>query len=336
MDCPCMVENPIVRALNTLQCAIVHSRAVDVLGSLRPQSNAVRPELPAVLQVFADLWAEQAQFGKAERAVLEATQLQILLETAWWARLVTALTRRIMSEDMAADLTGLCARLELVASGLPALAALLDVSDLAIKPTPAGLLVVSVTGLVGQPPSLTQIASAIEAVNQLWVVAEILAGQSGTFHLVATEPGPEMTLHFNGEAEPLEELRALLVSVQEQTGRLPNASVEQQAALVPPMLPVLDRIGRSGRSDALRVRSAVESGVRHFLQAGCNLRPEHGVRPEEEPRSEPEPEQHAEPGRLAVSAASNDYDASHLARLIAEERRQLEGGGRMVAPFLAR
>lgn len=311
-----MMPQRLAYALVTLQGAVVRSRAVDVLGRLRPYSTASRPEVHAVMQVFADLTAGQAQFGRPERDLLEALQLDVLLDTGWWARLVTALSRATMPDDLASSLVTLCARLEMVASGFTALAALLDKlepEEPRLSTNPAALTL-SVSGEDGRSPSLEQVGRAIEAVNQLWSGSEMLSGTSGTLYLMGVDPGPETMLHFDGETETLEELRGLLGSVLEQTDRLPNVAPEQHAALVPPMLPVLERIGRSGRADAMRVRNGVEVGIRNLLQARCSLN-----------RMEPVPGGlRAHAAQLPVHAPTEfDLAAGHLAQVIADERRQL-------------
>ena len=312
-----MTTHRLTRALSTLQEAVVRSRAVDVLGRLRPYSTASRPDVQAVLQVFADLTVGQARFGPSERALLAALQLQVVLDTGWWARLVTALSRSTIPEELATNLVNLCARLEMVATGFPALAALLDAPEPVEAPPliRPGALILTVAGKNGLTPSLTQTGQALDAVNQLWAGCETLTGYSGTLHLVAVQPGPATTLHFDGEAEPLAELHGLLMSILEQVDLLPNLSAEQHAISVPPMLDLLDRIGRSGRADAMRVRNAIETGVRNLLQAGCSL-------------SDPdEPVTGMPPHPLASHDRTGDddldLDAGHLARVIADERRQL-------------
>ena len=321
------MDSPVARALNAVQDAITQSRAVSVLAGVRAAEAHSRPDVHAVLQVFASLSIEQARFGEVEFAIVHAAQLQPILEAAWWAKLVTAVCRATMPDDLAAELIKLSAHLDMVTDGFPALAALIDSPGQRTLPTPVGSLVVIVTGPAEQSPALTQIASAIEAVNQLWSVAEVLTGQSGKLSLVSTQFGDTTELHFDGQREPLQELSQLLTSVNEQTGRLPSASSEQHAALVPPMLPILDRIGRSGRSDSLRVRTAVESGVRHFLQAGCSLRP---GEPAMAPPAPPLPTESRSRVRFAARTPAPpkpEQDASYLAKVIAEERRQVEAVG---------
>lgn len=316
--------NRLTRALGRVHEVVARSGATDVLGRLRPCSPAARPELHTLLQCFATWSAAHPQFDEPELALLAALDLSVLVDPVWWAQVVTATTRATMQDDLGASLVATCARLDVVAASFPAMMTLLASPANGAAPD-AGSLVVTLTGAGGEPPALTRVAAAIEAVHQLWTVAGDLTGQRGLLHLLATDPGPTMALHFDGAAEPLLELRAILASVREQAARLADMAPVQQAALVPEMLPVMDRIGRGGRSDALRVRGAVENGVRRLLEAGVSL---HGApSPAESPASAVRPVKRAVSDSSAGALTAADLavaDVGHLAEVIAEERRQLE------------
>ncbi len=322
-----MAANRLARALTKLHDTITKSAVVDVLGPFRLYSDLPRPKITAVLQCFAALSAATSQFGDAERGVLVALDIATLADPDWWARVISAISRSSIPDELASEVTELCARLQVVINGFPVLARLAEASTTA--PLEQQGLALTLPGRGGEPPTLGRVAATIEAVNQLWSAAEELTGHRATLRLAGTEPGPTMTLYFDGQAEPLAELLDLLASVWEQVARLPGIPAEQHAALVPEMLPVMDRIGRSGRSDALRVRGAVEAGVRRLLEAGCSMLgrpapPEAPVgrvsptRPVMVPAAtfQTSPDPHATP-------ALSGEDLTHLANVIAEERRQL-------------
>ena len=339
-----MVPHRLARALSRLHDIVTRSGVTDVLGPLRLHSTRPRPEVHALLQSFAYLSAGQAEFGEPERALLKAMNLDPLIEAAWWANLITAVTRSAMPDDLAAGLIELCARLEVVSGGFPAMAGLID-SLAGPGDVETGSLTLTLAGRSSEQPALNRVADVLQGLSQLWTVAEELTGHRGVLRLVATSPGTTMSLHFDGLDEPLSELRSLLVSISEQTARMPNIPSEQHAALVPEMLPVMDRITRSSRADAARLRTAIESGVRHLLEAGASL-PEGPVPPNL--RSEPRPARteissgsstRTPPGFASSASVSpaalipaepppphgfSPEDIGHLADVIAEERRQLQ------------
>ena len=308
-----MTLHTLATAFTRLHAAIVHSRAVAVLEPMRPHATKPKPDVETLLTVFAAMSPGQTQFNEAEHALLTAFGLQAVTDTAWWAAVITACSRPGLSDQAASMVDGVHTRLQVAAETFPALARLIDatVATPALELEGIALLL---PGLGGAPPALARVSSTIEAMNQLWTVAEDLTGQRGALHLVGMVPGPTMALHFDGLAEPLAELRALLVSIWEQTARLPRIPARQQPALVPDMLPVMERIGQSGRSDALRVRSAVEDGVRRLLEAGCTLPAA------TQPAAAVPVTARAKPTAVTVLA---EDDISHLAAVIAEERSQL-------------
>ncbi len=323
-----MRSHSLAGALIRLHDAIGRSGAAEKLAPFRPCAPLPRPGIQAVLETYAALSVEQAGFGAAERSLVAAVGLEPLMDTAWWSTLVTALTRPVLSDALSAQLDDLWSRLQLVTSTFPALAALASAPDQPSQAAPSGL-VLHVAGEDAMPPSLPRIAGVLEAVSQLWWVAEELTGQRGMLQLVAIVPGVTASLHFDGLDEPMDELRMLLASVWDQALRLPNVSPEQYPALVPGTLPVLDRIGRSGRADAVRVRTATESSVRRLLEAGYVLPVEPvsvtaGILPAAPARPRPAVEDQIEPVR---PPGLSEEDISHLAAVIAEERRQLKQAG---------
>ena len=201
---------------------------------------------------------------------------------------------------------------------MPAASPLLDTSA----------FVVTLAGINDEPPALTRVAAAIDAVNQLWTVAGELTGQRDSLALVAMEGGQTVSLAFDGAAEPLDELRDLMTSVWEQSARLPTVPPEQRDVLIPEMLPVMDRIGRSARADAVRLRALIETAVARLLEADCSLRgtpPPAAPAQRFAPRMFP-PRQQApltQPARTAPPSATPE-DLAALAEMIAEERRQLQ------------
>ena len=316
-----MTPSKLALAFSRLHVAITGSNAAAVLEPLCPYGTAPKPDLTALLHVFATLSSAQAQFGEAERSVLAAFGLQAVTDTAWWATLITACTRATMNDEAASMIEEIHARLRIAMDTFPALAGLVDVTQ-AVLPDVNGVVIL-LPGIGGVPPSLARVAGAIEALNQLWTVAEELTGHRGALCLIRTEPGATMALHFDGHAEPLAELRALLASIWDQMARLPKLPPEQHPALVAEMLPVMQRIGQSGRSDAMRVRSAVEGGVRRLLEAGCTLPVAapaiRGPRPATAPASAP-----VTAAKSPAAKALDEDDISHLAAVIAEERSQLK------------
>lgn len=316
-----MMPSQLALAFRRLHLALTESRAASVLEPLRPYSGTPKPDVQALLRVFAALSSAQAQFGEVERSLLTAFGLLAVVDTAWWAALITACTRATMNDEAASMIEETHARLQIAIESFPALATLLDLPSGIEPPGPAGLAML-LPGLDGAPPTLTRVASAIEAVNQLWTVAEELTGNREPLCLMGTTPGPMMVLHFDGPSEPLAEMRALLASIGEQADRLPQMPVERHPALVSEMLPVMQRIGQSGRSDAMRLRSAVEGGVRRLLEAGCTLRPplEAEAIGSAGPSGSP-----AKPawGQPQAATGLGDDDAVRLATVIAEERSQL-------------
>ncbi len=294
---------------------------MEVLAPWRPDSDQKRPEIHRLLETFAGLSSGYAQFGEPERALVKALMLNPLVDTAWWARLITAATRSNVPDEISSELTGMVARLQFVADGFPALAALLEESSSAGDADAPGI-VLTLLGSDQDPVSLERVAGAIQGVHELWTVAQDLTGEPGALQLVGSDPGPTTALYFDGAADPLVELRSLLISVWSNAARLPGVPAEQQAALIPDMLPVLERIGRE--VDAARIRSTIESGARRLLEADCSLR---GL--DLATITAPEPPVYAAPPRanpLPTLDFSSD-DMGYLAEVIAEERRQLQHAG---------
>ena len=316
-----MVPSRLARAFSRLHATVIRLRVMEVLAPLRPYSDQKRPEIHALLETFAGFTAGYSQFGEPERALLRALKLTALVDATWWAKLVTAASRSNVPDDVASELTGIVARLQFVSDGFPAIAGMLEESRADADADSNGL-VLMLGGTDQDPVSLERVAGAIQGVHELWTVAQDLTGEPGALQLLATDPGLTTALYFDGAADPLVELRALLISVWSNAARLPGVPAEQQAALIPDMLPVMERIGRG--DGATRIRGMIESGARRLLEANCKLRgmelaasaaPEASV-PTTPVRGNPVP---------TPDLASDDM--THLAEVIAEERRQLQPAG---------
>ena len=293
-----------------------------MLAPLVPYSAAPPPDISTVLRAHAEFSVGSAQFREPERALLAALGLDMLLAPSWWSQFVTAVARATVPQDFAAELAGWCARLEMIETGFPALAAIIVTPDLAAT-AESDSLAVLVSGPDGQKPSLTRIAAALEAVDMLWAVSEDLTGQRGPLQLLGVEPGQQVCLYFDGLAEPLQELRRVMVSIADAASSAYQTPADQHLALAPGLLPVLDRISRSGRAGTTGVRPALETGVRRLLEAGGRVRPElRASSPFVQPsRVSPGGEPIIE-GATPGTAASQDI--ASLAEVIAEERRQLQ------------
>ena len=326
-DFQSMTPDKLALAFSRLHGTLVQSQAAAVLEPLRPFATRPKPDLQALLHVFTALVSGQAQFGEAERSLLAAFGLHPVVDTAWWAALITACTRSTMNHEAAAMIERIHSRLQIATETFPALARLLN-EPATNQPVEQGGVVLLVPGVDGAPPVLARVATVIDALGQLWTVAEDLTGQRGALRLTGMEPGPTLAIHFDGLSEPLLELHLLLVSIWDQTARLARVPPEQHPAMVPEMLPVMQRIGQSGRADALRVRSAVESGVRRLLEAGCTLPsdPRMAEPPVAEYRTAAVPNTAAPPswGKPPEAAGPTEDDLSHLAAVIAQERSQLK------------
>ena len=317
-----MMHSRLVRALTRLHDATTRSRVLDVLAPLRPYSMAPPPDVSTVLQAHAEFSVGSTQFREPERALLAALGLDMLLAPSWWSQFVTAVARSTIPQGFAADLAGLCARLEMIETGFPALAAIVATPDLAAA-ADSDSLVVLVSGQDGQSPSLARIAAALEAVDSLWSVSEDLTGQRGPLQLLGVEPGQTVRLHFDGLAEPLQELRRVMVSVADVVANASQIPADQHPALVPGLLPVMDQILRSGRADATDVKTALETGVRRLLEAGAGVRRElRASAPPVQPSRAAPP---AEPVMEAMTLSRHSsQDIANLADVIAEERKQLQ------------
>ena len=333
-----MMPNRLARAFGRLHASVTRSRVMDVVAPLRLYATEQRPEVRALLETFAELSTGHAQFGEPERVLLKALDLGCLVDSAWWAGLIAATARASVPDDVATDLLEMRARLKFVVDGFPALAGLLEDQGSAADGEANGL-VLHLPTTDGGAASLTRIASAIQGVNELWTVAEDLTGQPGPLQLVATDPGPPTSpttsLCFDGSPDPLDELRGLLIAVWDISAQLAGTPIAQQAALIPDKLPVMERIGRHGRGHGARIRGTIETGVRHLLEANCSLP---GMPPPIPPdpvatdlttvaaADLPIPAASLRPVPLPTQGLSPD-DMSHLAEVIAEERRQLQHTG---------
>jgi hypothetical protein len=333
-----MMPNRLARAFGRLHASVTRSRVLEVVGPLRLYATEERPEVRALLETFAELSTGHAQFGEPERALLGALGLTCLVDATWWARLVAAAARASVPDDVATDLLEMRARLQFVVSGFPALAGLLEDRAVVTEGEPNGLVLTLPTA-DGGPASLTRVASAIQGVNELWTVANDLTGQPGPLQLVATEPGPPTSpmtsLCFDGAPDPLDELRNLLIAVWGISAQLAGTPIEQQAALIPDKLPVMERIGRHGRGHGAHIRDTIETGVRHLLDANCSLPGMPPTAPLDPAPADlttvaasalPVHTASLRAAPLATQGLSSD-DMSHLAEVIAEERRQLPHTG---------
>jgi hypothetical protein len=325
-----MMPSRLARAFGRLHASITRSRVMEVVVPLRLYATEQRPDVRALLEAFAEFSAGHAQFGEPEQALLQALGLACLVDASWWARLVAAVARASVPDDVAAELLEMRARLQFVVDGFPAMAGLLEDQG-AVADDEANGLVLNLPTTDGRPASLTRVASAVQAMSELWTVAEDLTGQPGPLQLVATESGAMTSLCFDGAPDPLDELRALLIAVWEISAQLAGTPIDQQAALIPDKLPVMDRIGRRGRGHGTRIRGTIESGVRHMLAANCSLP---GVRPAPSGPGGTATTT-AAASELPVTTASlravppptqapSPDEMSHLAEVIAEERRQLQ------------
>ena len=334
-----MMPNRLARAFGRLHASVTRSRVLEVVGPLRLYATEERPEVRALLETFAELSTGHAQFGEPERALLGALGLTCLVDATWWARLVAAAARASVPDDVATDLLEMRARLQFVVSGFPALAGLLEDRAVVTEGEPNGLVLTLPTA-DGGPASLSRVASCDPGGKRTVDGGErpdraagpASVGRDGTG---APRRPPMTSLCFDGAPDPLDELRNLLIAVWGISAQLAGTPIEQQAALIPDKLPVMERIGRHGRGHGAHIRDTIETGVRHLLDANCSL-----------PGMPPTGPLDPAPADLTTVAASampvhtaslraaplatqglSSEDMSHLAEVIAEERRQLPHTG---------
>ena len=307
-----MLPTSLARALETLHGVIEDSRVAETLAPLGLYSSLPRPSGNSLLQCFARIAVGQEAFGDIEQTLIEGLSLQPIVDTGWWAQLIAIASRSALSETKAEEVAALCARLQVLRGGLPMFARLLDATA---QPAQPGIedLIVTFTGSDAGAPALPRITAATHAVNQLWIVLQELARQPADLRLDGYEPGQTALLAFSGPSTAVHELKDLLHSVTEQSARLIRFRPEQRAVATARLLPVTERIARSGRDDAARLRSMVEDGVAAFLRAGCIVQDQRP--PETAPQADLQP--------ATPQSMLNQEDAANLAEIILEERRRL-------------
>lgn len=273
----------LARALRAVHRALEDCRAAEILAPLGLYSSAPLPGGDILLQCFAALSIRQASFQEPERRLISALALQSLVEPAWWARLVAGASRSSISDSLSSEVSDLCARIRVLGENLPALAGMIESGARRFRAGMQEVCVEIVSG-DGETPALEQVADAIVAVNQFWSVIRDLAGSTARLHLFVCDPA-EANLILAGPPDLVEELTAVLSSVEQQAVRVDMLPMAERPAVMAPQLPIVERIDRSGHADAVAMHAKVEVAVRKYMEAGAMLRTPDGdvaaaIRPE--------------------------------------------------------
>jgi hypothetical protein len=326
-----MLPADFIRAMEAVQRALDGSRVEQMLRALQPYSEMQAPSPSALLACFASIAAQYDQFSADSRAIMQALQLQPLVDPDWWARLLSAVSRAAMPDDLASTLAVLHARLDVATGSLPDLTYLLDPDSAPqVDGTVTLTLILPHEDAAAAAPR--RVAGAIGAVGQIWDALGRLVREPSVLTLAACETGPATKLVFTSSGlGQMPDMKSLLLSVWDQVVMDHGLSAADRAARIPARLPIMEQIQTLAGADAPAVQRSLQEGVRQFLEAGCLLpemrdpgllAPERLMVPSVATPAPASPIAATDPVPQPTGPAPVD-DQGILAEMIAEERQRL-------------
>jgi hypothetical protein len=229
-----------------------------------------RPDPASLLTCYSAFAARLHQFGAVERSILDALDLDMLADAAWWTRLVLAAAEPQPETAMHAEIAGVRSRLAILLSTLPKLSAVLDIAGERPADGPGMLLLRMITE-PGQSSQPRRVSYAIEAISLLWEVTAALEGETTPLLLNECTPAPGTMLIFQGAPDVMTALKAVLVSLWEQVVVHHTLTNQEWAEQIPPLLPITRRIAASSLANTEDLQAKAREGLRLFLQTGASI-----------------------------------------------------------------